>query len=93
MQLFKHCPVWLMAVTIMAAPAVNAQSPNNHWQSVNWQRDFVMSAAKAGTSDRWQAIHWQTSMDVAKAVAYKESKPILVVMHNNIGGDVSASEC
>jgi hypothetical protein len=86
MRRFTQFPVLLLAVTIMTASSVHAQS-------LNGIRSFAQASATAGSSNRWQAIHWQTSMDVAKAVAYRERKPILVVMHNNFGGDARSGEC
>jgi hypothetical protein len=86
MKTKMYLPTLLFIITVAAASSVQAQS-------LNAIRGFAQEAAIAGRSNRWQAIHWQTSMDVAKSIAYRERKPILVVMHNNFGGDTRSGEC
>jgi hypothetical protein len=55
--------------------------------------DFFRNAMQAGTSTKWQEINWQPSVEQAKPLAAATGKPILVVMHNNAGGDVNSREC
>jgi hypothetical protein len=77
----------LFVLTFVAvADGAMAQSPNA-------MRDFYQCATQAGTSNRWQAIEWQQSMDSAKALAARQNKPILIVLHNNFGGDNSSHDC
>ena len=56
-------------------------------------REFHIAALQAGQSDRWKAINWQPNMEAAKSAAFRQRKPILVVLHNNFGGDSHSTEC
>jgi len=57
------------------------------------QRDFFQTAQRVGMSTKWQEINWQPSVEQAKPLAAATGKPILVVMHNNAGGDVNSHDC
>ena len=61
--------------------------------SADMQREWYRCAMQAGNATKWQEIHWLQSMDEAKTLAFSQHKPILVVMHNNVGGDVNSHEC
>jgi hypothetical protein len=56
-------------------------------------REFFLAATTAGQNDRWKQINWQPNMLAAKNEGQKQHKPILVVLHNNFGGDSQSHEC
>jgi len=79
-----------MAIALFAclqtAQPVNAQRNG-------MQMDFAANAQQAGNATAWKMINWQPDMARAKAVSAQQHKPILVVIHNNHGGDVNSGEC
>lgn len=56
-------------------------------------RDFFIAATAASHDDRWKQINWQPDMLAAKNEGQRRHKPILVVLHNNFGGDSNSHQC